>query len=305
MIRNLHIKILSLLFAVALWVGLVTGESKEVNRYVQVKLTGIPERYTAVAKDKLISVNLKGPMPVVNSMDNNDVVLEVNVKKLKAGENPYQFRHEDVKVPAGITVASIEPAATTITIDKFIKKSVKVTPSFIGDPLKGFKVEGVAIYPDSIEIDGAMTKLRDLNTVETLPVNLTGRNTPVTFSTRFKNVDGVTHFSPSQVDIYVTFKEDLQQAEFKEVQIKHVNLAPGFKAFIKGSVRIKVEARVDLLTRGTILEKMNFRLDLTGIKEKGKYLRPVKYDTPKGFKLIEIFPKNMRFEVVNEEVLRN
>ncbi len=61
MLNNLHLKLLSILIAILLWLSLVTGEFQEISLYVPVKLSNIPEGFVAVTDEHLINIHAKGP----------------------------------------------------------------------------------------------------------------------------------------------------------------------------------------------------------------------------------------------------
>lgn len=305
MINNLHLKILSIVIALMLWVGLISGEYVEVSVHAPIKLINIPKDFVAVADTNLINIVVKGPVSVTKKISYNDIEVILDVASFKVGDSMYHIDLKDVKTPHGIETVRIKPSFINITVDQFIKKSVKVTPVFIGDPKKGFVVEGVSVFPESIEIEGARSKLEQMNSIETLKANLTERNKPVTFSIGMQREEGIKTFNPPQVDVYVTFKEDLQKVSLENFPIEVRGLSEDFKAQVIGTLEVDVEGRVDLLDEKLIKEELKLYVDMSDVTKKGRYLKNIEFAGSEIYKVLKTSSSKIRIEVLNAEVLRN
>jgi hypothetical protein len=305
MLNNIPLKLFSVFLAILLWMTLVTGEFQEVSLYAPVKLTNIPEGYVAVTDEHLINIYAKGPKSIVNDERFSDVQVEIDLSHMKPGYNNTVIDVKNIKMPPGIQVVNIQPKNIEITVDSLIKTKMKVTPTFIGEPAEGYKVGSVVVYPESVEVKAARSKIFGQNTVETLPVNLSGKRDPITYSIGLKKYDGIQESYPELVEIFVVFKEDMQEKDFKEMTVKPQNIQGNFNAVIKDKIKIKVKGRVDLLDEGVVLSELRPYVDLGSVRTKGKYLRQVKFKESDLFEVIDFEPAKVRLEVFDEEILRN
>ncbi|PLX69666.1 MAG: hypothetical protein C0603_01675 [Denitrovibrio sp.] len=305
MLNNLHLKIISVLIAVILWLSLVTGEFQEISLYVPVKLSNIPEGFVAVTDEHLINIHAKGPKALISEEKFTDVNIEIDVSKMKPGYTNSIINIEDIKIPPGIQVVDIQPAAIEIIVDSLILKSMKVAPTFIGEPALGYKVGSVNVYPENVQVKAAKSKIDAQTTVETLPVNLSDKRDPITYSIGMKPYEGIQEYLPQQVEVFVVFKEDIQNKSFKTLDVAPAGLTKGLQAKIDDTISVTVSGRVDLLEDDFIRSELFPTVDLDTIRTKGKYLRKVRINDSRLLKVLKIEPAKVRVEVMNEEILRD
>jgi hypothetical protein len=305
MLNNIHLKLMSAFIAVMLWLSLVTGEIQELSLYVPVKLTNIPEGYVAVTDVHLINVHAKGPKALVSEEKFSDVNIEIDVSKMKPGYTNTVVDPDSIKMPPGIQVVSVLPNSIEIIVDTLIMKQMKVAPTFIGEPAEGYKVGSVTVYPENVQVKAAKSKTEGQTTVETLPVNLSDKRDPITYSIGMKPYEGIQEYIPPQVEVFVIFKEDIQEKEIAGVKVRAVELADGLKARVSDTVTMKVSGRADLLDEDLIKSEVFPFIDMSTIKTKGKYLRKVTVNDSRRFKVLSIQPDKVRVEVSDEEILRD
>ncbi|PLX65824.1 MAG: hypothetical protein C0602_13945 [Denitrovibrio sp.] len=305
MLNNLPIKITSIFLAILLWLSLVTGEIQELSLYVPVELTNIPEGYVAVTDEHLINVHAKGPRNLISEEKFSDVNIEIDVSKMKPGYTNSIINVQDIKMPPGIKVVNIEPAAIEIIVDSLVLKEMKVAPTFIGEPALGYKVGLVNVFPENVQVKAASSKIVSQNTVETLPVNLSEKNESITYSIGLKPYEGIQEYIPNQVEVFVVFKEDIQQKTLEDIKVRPGVLADGLQAKIEDTIKLTVSGRVDLLEESMLQSELSPSVDLSTISTKGKYLRKVKLNESKLFEILNIEPEKVRVEVFDEKILRD
>jgi len=174
MINNNILKIISVIIAVIVWFIVATSEQQEVSFYVPVKFKNEGEGLKAFTDTSLISVLVKGPKISMKNFTFNDIKIEIDLSNFQSGEYLYRIKPTDVMLPSGIHLIRLEPQDIRIMIDKLGKKTVKVIPSFIGDLKDGYKISSVVITPSYVTIYGTSKKIKALESVETLPINISG-----------------------------------------------------------------------------------------------------------------------------------
>ncbi|MGE4318099.1 MAG: YbbR-like domain-containing protein [Deferribacterales bacterium] len=296
-ITNLHLKILSAIIAVCLWVYLVTGEFQEVSLYVPVKLTNIPEGYVAVTAENLVNVLAKGPKSLIKEKQLNKVQISIDVSNMGQGANSRVITSDDVQIPAGIQVTDIEPKSIDITVDSLIKKKMKVTPSFIGEPAEGYKVGSVVVSPEVVEVNAAKSKIKGVNSLETMPVNLTGKKDKITYSIGLKFFEGVQDYKPEQVEVVVGFKEDIIEKTVENIPVTASGVEEGLIVSVDDTINLNVKGRADLLNPRSIANILNPHVDLTGIIASGTYKKKIYFKESSIIKVLDTEPAKVRVEV--------
>jgi YbbR domain-containing protein len=296
-ITNTHLRIISVVLAVCLWLYIVTGEFQEISLYVPVKLTNIPEGSVAVTDENLINVMAKGPKFLVNNKQFNKVQIAIDVSKMQSGTRSVYINPEDVQMPAGIEVTNIHPKTIDVTVDSLVKKEMKVTPTFVGEPMPGYKIGAVVIRPETVEINAATSKIKGLKSIETMPVNLSGKKDPITYSIGLRFYEGIQKTTPEFVEVFVMFKEDVQQKTVHEVAVSPVGLDRSMKAKISGTLSVAVSGRADLLNEQTIMNVLSPHVDLSDIDAPGVYRRTVVFNDSKILKVLDVKPAKVRVEV--------
>jgi hypothetical protein len=296
--KNLHLKVLSIVIAVSLWLSLMSGEYQEFSVYTPVRLkNNMQGEFVAVTSDSHVNVVAKAPQGIIRNLEYNAVSIEVDVASLGFGDTYHRLSTSEIRLPSGLELVRIEPEGINITVDKLVKKSAKIVPTFIGDPHSGFLVGNVTVYPEFVEIQGAANKLSPISTIETKPVNLSGKREGITYSMGIKETDGVLSTTPEQVEVYVSFKENIETETVQDLPVSAANLADNLKATVKDKIDVTVKGRSDLLTHDLVNKKILFYVDMTNILETGTYTLKVKSGENSDYKVQKISPERVKVKV--------
>jgi YbbR domain-containing protein len=176
LVRNWPLKLLAVLLAFAIWVG-VTGENRIVQDFRVPVDIGLPDHLIpGEAPPSTVNVRLRGPETLFRRLD--PLPLEVNVDLHEAGPGPRTvlLTPDNVAgVPDGLEVALIEPDRFRLLLDRRVRKVLPVVPAFVGQPSGGFAVYDVRIDPESLEVEGPESRVATLSRLRTDPIHLEGR----------------------------------------------------------------------------------------------------------------------------------
>ncbi|TYB32574.1 MAG: hypothetical protein FXF49_10860, partial [Flexistipes sinusarabici] len=288
LLNNIFLKVLSVLLAISLWLIVATSDYDQVQFNVPVKLSNVPDKKVAVTDESLINVTLNGPRLVLNSLSYNDVSVEVNVSNFSGYKTDYRIKPSDVKVPSSVNVVRIQPTEITVTIDKIIHKEIEVTPAFIGEPAEGFKVGSLQITPSEVEVTGAASTLNDIDYIETLPINLSGKSEKMNYTVGLKKSSGIKKIDPSQVEVTVIFKENMVKRKLGNVPVALVNKNKGYDyKLLTKEVEAQVEVRSDIVDSKDLKKQINVYVDVSQLAP-GQYLRDIEYSSGDNINIIEI-----------------
>ncbi|ADR19350.1 CdaR family protein [Calditerrivibrio nitroreducens] len=296
MINNNILKIISVIIAVIVWFIVATSEQQEVSFYVPVKFKNEGEGLKAFTDTSLISVLVKGPKISMKNFTFNDIKIEIDLSNFQSGEYLYRIKPTDVMLPSGIHLIRLEPQDIRIMIDKLGKKTVKVIPSFIGDLKDGYKISSVVITPSYVTIYGTSKKIKALESVETLPINISGVDANLKQKVGIKVGEIISDAKPGEVQVELKIVENIIVKNLNNLSFILENLNPHFKV-----VRINPD-RVDLSVKGrsdklNSLDNLKLFVDLSKINKDGIYELPIKVTGTEGVEVVDIIPSKIKIEV--------
>lgn len=297
MMNNIHLKILSIILALFLWVMVVAGQVETESISVPVKLTNVPAGSVAVPSVQNVSVTVKGAAKVLKNMKYSSIIFNIDVSSFSSGDSTRRILPEDFKTPLGVEVIETTPKELVVTIDQTATKTVKVVPAFIGDVEKGFKVKSVSVKPVSVEIEGARSKIRGVNSVMTLPVNISGIKDSSVFTIGFKQEDGVKRVKPETVEVRLTMRSEVIKKDIEGIPVSCMDLQNGLSMKTKPRLdSVTVSGRADLVE--SFAESSSFIVNCAQITKPGKYTGTVAYKSGvDGVDVIAITPQKINFEI--------
>jgi len=296
MLNNNILKVISILIAVVVWFIVATSEQQEVSFYVPVKFKNEAEGLKAFTDTTLLSVLVKGPKVSMKSFTFNDIKIEIDLRDFKSGEYLYRIKPTDVLLPSGIHLIRVEPQDIRVTIDKLGKKTVKVVPSFIGEVKEGYKILSVLINPSMVTIYGNNKRIKSLDSIETLPINISEIDTTTRQKVGIKIGEAIFDAKPKEVDVEIKISENVINKVLSNLEIDYDNLKPGFKvrAISRDKFNVDIKGRADKINS---VEKVRLYVDLSHITKEGKYELPVLSSKIDGVEVLNIYPDKIKLEV--------
>ncbi|MCX8084937.1 MAG: CdaR family protein [Calditerrivibrio sp.] len=297
MLSNNLLKLISILLAIIVWFIVATSEQQETSFYVPVKFKNEMEGLKAFTDTNLVSVLVKGPKISMKSFTFNDIKIEIDLSGFQHGEYLYRIKPSDIILPSGISLIRVEPQDVRITIDKVGKKQVKVVPSFVGELKDGYKIVSVNINPQTVTIFGTNKKIRLLENVETLPINLSDASRSFKQKIGIKVTDVISDAKPQEVEVEVKIAENIIEKTFFNIPVLLERPWGGlrFRVLSKDRVDITVKGRSDKIIS---LDNLSIKANTTGITQKGIYNVPLKVlNLPGDVELLQVEPKSIKIEV--------
>jgi len=184
LLRNLGLKIASLLLALLFYAHVVTDQQRESRITVGVSLTGLTDTLAIVGSPpEKVTVKVRGKWKDLIRLELTNTSLSIDL----AGASPGRFQRaisvEDVReraIPAELSKSLdvtevLDPRTIDITIEPKRVRTVLVAPRVVGAAPAGYAMDGSAdVEPDSVRVAGPDTSVAGLDTVYTLPVDITG-----------------------------------------------------------------------------------------------------------------------------------
>ena len=125
---NLWPKLAVLLLVVASWLLITFRQGEILTVTAPIKFHNLPESLAMTRSyPEEVDLQLKAYSNLVASPKNLDIVVDLDLSKAKEGGNSFQIRKEDIKLPPGVVVASIERSMVRVTTERKARKEVGKT----------------------------------------------------------------------------------------------------------------------------------------------------------------------------------
>ncbi len=175
--ENWTLKLISLAFALLLWVFIMGERRLEVGYRVPLELQNIPkELMVANEVPSLVDVRVSGPRTLQMKVSPNDISIIVDLTDLQPGLTTFKRLEERLNLPSGLRVTRLSPSFIDLKLERIKQKLVPVKVALTGEPLAGFRVTSVKLVPDEVLVEGAETELKSVSEVTTEEVDLNGVN---------------------------------------------------------------------------------------------------------------------------------
>ncbi|MEN9826297.1 MAG: hypothetical protein RI953_2042 [Pseudomonadota bacterium] len=172
-VHNFGLKLLSLGFAVALFLIVRSQQVREFNRAVRVRLHTEGSVIVIGPQERVANITLRMPDTLFTRLPTDEELTgEVDLRTEKAGKIRVSLSGENFpNLDRRYSVIVHEPWLE-IELDKLIQKKVQVKVVLQGAPRAGFEIHRVAIDPPEIELIGARQDLAKLESISTIPVDV-------------------------------------------------------------------------------------------------------------------------------------
>ncbi|MCC7125452.1 MAG: YbbR-like domain-containing protein [Acidobacteria bacterium] len=175
-IRNLGLKLLSILIATMLWL-VVAGEriAERVMR-VPIELQNLPTDLEITSNPPdTVEVRLRGSSGALTRMSPGDISAVIDLRTARTGRRLFHLTPNLVNTPYGLETVQISPATLTMDFETTGVRVLPVRPILEGSPPEGFEVERVQAEPATVEVAGPESALENLKEAITEPVVVTNR----------------------------------------------------------------------------------------------------------------------------------
>ncbi|HSS22267.1 MAG TPA: CdaR family protein [Pyrinomonadaceae bacterium] len=178
-IEDWGLKLLALIIAIALWLG-VTGQNKPVT----LRVTGVQLNY--LRPDGLdlsneppttVDVTLTGSKEKLDRIGPRDLIANVDLSDQRAGERVLRLTLDRVKmdVQEDVKIEGFHPATIQIRLEPIVEALVDVEVKFEGNLPEGYELGGVSVTPAKVKLRGPADRVAALRKASTETVWLDGK----------------------------------------------------------------------------------------------------------------------------------
>ena len=197
------LKLTALVITFALWFG-VTGLSTPTTKRFSVPL--IPSIATNVeivnTPREEVDIVVSGDQRRVDQISRSDLVATLDLRDVAPGDWVISLSPETVAVtlPQGVKLIEVQPNRIPINLEAVEEKDVDVKVVLSGNLAPGYELYSASALPAKIRVRGPASFVRALESVETDPIDIAGRDKD--FTARQVPV-GVSHQKASVLNTVV------------------------------------------------------------------------------------------------------
>ena len=171
--RHLGLKVLSIAFAVALWLSVGDQRAVERNMRVPLEFHNLPTGLELVdSPPESVEVRLRGPLSSLGRLPPGEVVAVLDLQSARSGTRLFNLIAEHVRVPYGVQVSQITPSSVSLAFEAMLTKIVPIVPAVDGDPASGYSVGRISSDPAVVTIAGPISQVNLVKQATTEPLSV-------------------------------------------------------------------------------------------------------------------------------------
>jgi YbbR domain-containing protein len=211
-VKNIGLKIVSLLLAIGLWLVVARDPITEVEMKVPLEFHNLPDGLEIdSASFTEAQIRVRGPERAIHRLEASDVRAEIDLASVHPGERTFDLTGRQVHVPQDLEVVQIIPGQFHLSFDNRETRVVEVRPRVTGNFASGMRMAKVTSDPPTITITGPRRRVDAVEDAITDPVDASGTMTQATFVTQGYVPDPliqVVHPSPIRVTVIMEHSGD-------------------------------------------------------------------------------------------------
>jgi YbbR domain-containing protein len=296
--HNTGLKLVSLGLACFLWYSINELE-RDAERQVEmpVAIRKVPQGLivTDLSPAKGVTVTLRGPRTILDSVDEGKTRLVVDLSSAKEGKVSVDLNRATLnpELPRRLKAVRMSPVRLDARLEPLAKRRMKVTAALIGDPAPGYEATPT-VTPDHVEVTGPASTVNALDDVGTRRIDIGGLSASTERNALLESPGDFVTIVPDRVRVTLSVQEKSVEQDFKRVAV----------ALINGEAARISPAEVTLRVKGPELALGKWEprqgavfVDAAGLGP-GTYELPVQVDLPAPLVVTARRPETVRVTVV-------
>ena len=289
--RNLGLKLVALALSSVLWLTLAGEHIVERSLRVPLEFRNIPDALEIVgnAPDS-VDVRLRGSSTVLGRLQPGDIFAAIDLASARTGSRLFHIRSDEVRAPYGVEVSQVVPATLSLELERSARRTVPVVPAIEGDPAPGFVVGRVTAEPESVEIVGPESRVRQVAEATTEPVSVKDATARVRDGVTIGVVDSSVRLVQARTaQVVIDILPAPVERQVNDVPVRYRNLGTGLRANLSPQlVRVTVRGVKESLA-ALRADGVDAFVDLAGLGS-GRYNLRVQVEPSENFGVVQTDP---------------
>lgn len=300
---NWQYLLLAFVLAVFSWY-LVSGREK-VDTWIEmpVEMVNAPQGYVVrQGMVNRIQVRIRGPRPMIRSIDMKNAFYPLNLSELQPGMNILDFESANIPLSRAIEVMEIMPPRVELLVDRLVSKTVPVAADYGVLLHEDYELKHLVLTPDSVNVRGPQEVVDQIETLKTQPARIPEEKPGMWEGTLGLELPSEVEASPARVTLHLVFGE---KTEKKKVEVPvHLPELEGRRARVKPpKVRLELEMPVSMARSENITEMIRVVSEELGLFEPGTYQLGYRVVIPPDTVLLRSEPEQIEVSIEVEEAI--
>ena len=172
------LRLTALGLAILLWlfVTLERRGERPSEKVVEATVTyNVPPGMILLDPEEQVRVRLRGSERAIRRVNPYQIDVQVEVEEPREGLHEVQLRTDNVMMPDGLEVVSVEPSTLRLRLDEEVRRLLPVEVPMVGEPAAGARLAGpVRVNPERVLATGPSHLVTALGSLRTNPLSLDG-----------------------------------------------------------------------------------------------------------------------------------
>ncbi|MDR2841742.1 MAG: hypothetical protein LBV52_00900 [Spirochaetaceae bacterium] len=297
-------KILSLALAIFIYVFHQFALLDTKSLTVDLAVTGSSDFIISNEIPKKIRVTLRGLSKDISPITDSDIDASIDIS---AYTTPGRYHvliktiPQDNALDADPLEISVLPLDVLVVLSRRMSKSVPILPELAGTTPDGYELSSQTINPTTVQIEGPDTIIKDISSVSTEEIDLSGRSGDFTKTVRLINPNPFTYIQGTETASFSANIASIKIVkDISNLKIAAENLSNDFSVvFVPEFANIRAEGTWTAIEAAE--SKTNLLIvDLSKIQKKGTYQLPIEINA-NGITSVELDPKMVSAEITDKE----
>ena len=162
--RNLPAKIIALVVAVVLWLFVMNEQNPQIEGSftVAVELRNVPEGYKITQSEKSVKLKVRGARSFFVSAEPEGFKAYADLDGLDSGEHEVKVK---AVLPQGFELVDAQPETVSVTLDKIVRRSVRIDLIVTGSASAGYTVGKISQSANTTVIEGPESRVAEVDRV--------------------------------------------------------------------------------------------------------------------------------------------
>ena len=198
-----------------LWVTVERRGERPAEKVVDATVTYNPPPGMMILDPQgTVRVRLRGSERAIRRVNPFQIDVQVVVRADREGPVEVQLVPEDVMMPDGLEVVSIEPNVLRLHVDQEVRRLLPVEVPLVGEPAAGAQLSGrPRATPSEVLVTGPRKVVGALSSVRANPISLDGHAFDFTESTLLVSPDPLLQLQTQVVSVAIPMQQPQPVAE--------------------------------------------------------------------------------------------
>ena len=292
--HNLAWKILSILVAFGIWFVVMSSNSIEITKEVNLNLE-VPSGLTVANEiPDRVSFRLSGSKFFLRTLANSLDTIHVDLTKAKTGPAFYRIEKDSLHLPIGVRVLSISPSTINPVLEHLDHRTVPVDVIKKNEVPNGYRLVKLYASPKNVRIKGPRNAIEKISEIRSDPVDLsdipTSLKWEIPLRTGHPNV-----FFDEDTEPRIVAEVEPTGSNFRVAGVPIRVVGTKASALKPDKAALYVNCPPNLI-RTLTPDRVKAYVEVPETKS-GTYVREVRVDLPQGVKLVRVVPDRVQVQL--------